>query len=526
MKTYSFSEDTVLFSRHSFMSYLKNRTRCIFLLLLLLSPLLTCCSNSNSNRSASSGATRSNPSATAPPPSPSATVNLPPSIGTSQFSPGITLVDNTINYPWGDNDLAAVNRVKSLIKNAIPYENTPIMAWGVDDPWPDPSQQEPGNWSSLDTRMQLIMETGGIPVISLAEAPWWMKGVLQADGTTRLITRSEEWSDIAYKARILDNKMAAWLHLVQRVAERYMAAPYNVRYFQVWNELKGYYDPITNAYDYSASPGNPSLPSARHGYTYMYNLVYTRLMQVAESLRIPTSSIKVGGPYVVIDTWSSRNQSTASTITTAYGTYDQRSLDVVQYWLQHKAGAGFITLDSSNSNKDNVNITNPFTAAEKFADMVQWIRSLDSTVYPDAATLPIWWAEWYASPYTKTTDANYNDAIKSYAMIKLIKAGGAVALSWGGLGDGPPGTGLWTTTTAGGGQALPWYYSLKDFKDYFAPGTKLYRITVSIPESVEALASATKIMLVNKTAHSITVTVNGVAVSLSPYQVYLMTQVE
>ena len=183
-------------------------------------------------------------------------------------------------------------------------------------------------------------------------------------------------------------------------------------------------------------------------------------------------------------------------------------------------------MDSSNSNKDNVNITNPFTAAEKFADMVQWIRSLDSTVYPDAATLPIWWAEWYASPYTKTTDANYNNAIKSYAMIKLIKAGGAVALSWGGLGDGPPGTGLWTTTTAGGGQPLPWYYSLKAFKDYFAPGTKLYRITVSIPESVEALASATKIMLVNKTAHSITVTVNGVAVSLSPYQVYLMTQVE
>jgi len=350
-----------------------------------------------------------------------------------------------------------------------------------------------------------------------------MKGVLQPDGTTRLIAQSEEWSDIAYMARVLDNNMDAWLHLVQRVAERYMVAPYHVRYFQVWNELKGYYDPQTNAYDYTTSPGNPGGPNALHGYTYMYNQVYSRLMQVATSLGIPTASIKVGGPYVVMDTWSSSDQSNPSTITRAYGTYDQRSLDVVQYWLQHKAGAGFITLDSSNGNKDNINITDPFTASERFADITRWIRSLDNSTYPGAATLPIWWAEWYASPYTDITDANYNNALKTYAMIKVLKAGGAVALSWGGLGDGPPGTGLWTTTTAGGGQPLPWYSSYKAFKDYFAPGTTIYKTTVSTPGSIEALASATKVMLVNMTANGIPVTVTNTTVWLNPYQVLVMS---
>ena len=60
-------------------------------------------------------------------------------------------------------------------------------------------------------------------------------------------------------------------------------------------------------------------------------------------------------------------------------------------------------------------------------------------------------------------------------MIKFLKAGGAVALSWGGMGDGVSDTGLWTSTTApGGGQALPWFYSAKAFKDYFSPGTKIY----------------------------------------------------
>jgi len=409
--------------------------------------------------------------------------------------------------------------VKSLIKQAIPYINTPIMAWGVGDPWPNPSQAEPTNWGDLDKRMQLIVQTGSIPVLTLAEAPWWMKGQLQANGKTRLLTSAEEWTDIAYQSRILDNKLNAWLLLVQRVAERYMVAPYNVRYFQVWNELKGYYNPITNAYDYTDDPGNPRGPNATHGYTYMYNLVYNRLMQVATSLHIPTSSIKVGGPYVPVATWSSTSQSNPSNITKAYGTYDQRPLDVIEYWLQHKAGAGFITIDGANLNEDHVAVSDAFTAAEKFADVTRWIHSLDNAVYPGAATLPVWWAEWYATSYTKTPDDALNNAIKTYAMMKLLQAGGTVALSWGGWGDGMSDRGLWTSTTQGGGQPLPWYNSYKAFNQYFPPGTPLYKVTVSLPHAVEALASATNIMLVNKTANKVTLTVDGTTISLDPYQV-------
>lgn len=473
----------------------------LFLFVILFSPLLTFCSNAATS-------------------SVKVAVDFSSPAGTSQFSPGISHVDTTLSYPWEDNNLAAVNNAKSLIKRAIPYENTPIMAWGIDDPWPDPSQAEPSDWNSLDKRMRLIIDTGGIPVITLSEAPWWMKGELQSDGTTQLVSESEEWSDIAYSARILDNKMDAWLHLVQRVAERYMVPPYNVRYFQVWNELKGYYNPITNAYDYTTSDGDPGGPNAKHGYTYLYNQTYSRLMQVARSLGIQNQNVQVGGPYVAMDTWSfSHNQSNPSKITKAYGIYDQRPLDVVKYWLQHKAGAGFITVDGDNGNKDGVNDADPFTASEKFADVTQWIRSLDNNIYPGAATLPVWWAEWSAWPYTDTGDGNYNNAIKSYAMVKFLKAGGAVALSWGFMGDGTPGNGLLTTTIKGGGQALPWYYSYKALNDDFAPDTEIYKTTVSPPGSVEALASATTVMLINKTAKSMIVSVNDATLSLSPYQV-------
>lgn len=505
-----------------------------FLLVILLCVILTSCSEvtipSGENQSTITGRSQHTEHATICSTKSDKTnaairviVDCSSPTGLSQFSPGISHVDNTLTYPWGNNDSSAIDNVKSLIKQGIPFENTPIMAWGAPDPWPDPSQPEPSNWGYLNGRLQQILQTGGTPIITLCEAPWWMKGQLQPDGSTLSLQPSDEWSAIAYNSRIMDTKMNAWLHLVQRVAERYMAPPYNVRYFQVWNELKGYENPITNAYDYSTSPGDPGGPNAKHGYTYMYNLVYERLMQVARSLGIPTDSVKVGGPYVGVDTWGSKNQSKLSTISKAYGTYDQRSLDVVLYWLRHKAGAGFITFDGGNGNSDNINLANPFVAAEKFADMVTWIRSLNNTRYPGATTLPIWLAEWYATSYNNTPNNQLNDAIKSYAMIKFLKAGGAVALSWGGLGDGESDTGFWTPTTAGGGKALPLYYSTKAFKDYFPPGTKIYKTVVSSPESVEALASANNIMLVNKTAKSLTVDVNGFIVSLSPYQVHVIS---
>jgi hypothetical protein len=395
------------------------------------------------------------------------------------------------------------------------------MAWGAPDPWPDPNQSEPSNWSYLDGRMHLIEQTGGIPVISLGEAPWWMKGQLQANGTTTTLTQDQEWSDIAYSARVLDNKMDAWLHLVQCTAERYMAPPYNVRIFQVWNELKGYYNPRTKDYDYGTNAGNPNGNNATHGYTYMYNQVYTRLMEGADELHIPRNSIKVGGPYIPINTFGNLKWHKNSPLKASYGNYDQHALNAVKYWLQHKAGGAFLALDGGNGNDDNLNPANAFTASEKFADVTKWVRSLNNAQYPDAATLPIWWSEWYAMPYGTAENDAYNNALKAYAIIKLIQAGGAVALSWGGgTGIKAVDTGLWTNpSNPDGGQPKPWFYSYKAIKSYFPPNTALYKTNISDTTQVAALASRTHIMIINKTNTTITVELNGHSIQFQPYQV-------
>ena len=120
---------------------------------------------------------------------------------------------------------------------------------------------------------------------------------------------------------------------------------------------------------------------------------------------------------------------------------------MVKYWLQKKAGAGFVTVDAGNDNKDGINLTDPFTASQKFADVTNWIHQLNTAYpgsFPDAATMPVWWAEWYASPLSNYTQ-DYNNAVKSYAMSQLLKAGGAVALAWGEQGD--------SAVVGGGGSA-------------------------------------------------------------------------
>lgn len=430
---------------------------------------------------------------------------------TSMFAPGISYVDTSLFSPWDGNNAAAVSNARALLHNSVSFMNVHIMGWGADDPWPDPTQPEPENWSTLDNKLQIALNAHAQPVLTLCEAPWWMKGRMNADSSTTLLTSQDDFADIAYESRVLDNKMQAWLHLVRRVAERYMVAPYNVRYFQVWNELKGYFNPIDNDWDVNTSAGNPFAPTARHGYTYMYNLVYKTLKDVAQEKGIDPSTIQVGGPYVPMNTWSSRRQSHPSTLSRDYGIFDQRSLDAVTSWLQQKVGAEFITVDGSNQNDDGVMRIDSFTSVEKFSDVITWIRSLNNAIYPGAKTLPIWWAEWYVDPDLHDSPA-YATALRTYALMTLIKAGGATALSWGS-------NDLWTATSSdNGGLPLPWYTTFKAFNNYFGPGTPLYK-TVSSSSMVEALAAPHHTMLLNKSAFPLIVNLFGSQITLQPYEV-------
>ncbi len=152
------------------------------------------------------------------------------------------------------------------------------------------------DWTTLDRRVALIERSGGTPVITLCCAPDWMKGGRAGETDW---TRLEVAPDPAH--------FGDFAALAAAVARRYPT----VEYFQVWNELKGFFDPATNRWDAG-------------GYTELYNRVYDAGKRVRPDAR-------VGGPYVVLESAPADAQDHPADLAGTWGMIDQRGLDVVTY---------------------------------------------------------------------------------------------------------------------------------------------------------------------------------------------------
>ncbi|MFC7762176.1 hypothetical protein ACFQY4_32160 [Catellatospora bangladeshensis] len=176
---------------------------------------------------------------------------------------GVTHAQYSIDG-WSNAEARA--SAKAVLTATATYQNQHIMGWGALNPQPRPGVYD---WSSLDKRMALIRSTGGTPVITLCCAPDWMKGG-QAGET--------DWKRL--EAAPDRRHYRDFAELAAAVARRYP----DVTHYQVWNELKGFWDEKSNRWDAAA-------------YTDLYNAVY-------DALKAVDPAIAVGGPYVVLDTWS------------------------------------------------------------------------------------------------------------------------------------------------------------------------------------------------------------------------------
>ena len=133
--------------------------------------------------------------------------------------------------PGGDSRaVAGARSVLSGTGNCL--QNQYVMGFGADNPEPSPGVF---NFSTLDARLALIRQTGGTPVITLCCSPDWMKG--GDAGTT-------DWSRI--DAALLPEHFDDFAAFARKVAQRYP----DVRHYQVWSELKGFWSTSLNRWDY------------------------------------------------------------------------------------------------------------------------------------------------------------------------------------------------------------------------------------------------------------------------------------
>jgi hypothetical protein len=370
-----------------------------------------------------------------------------------------------------DNAAAQVRERAQGILGRVPMlQNQHIMGWGANNPEPSPGQY---NFRDLNRRLKFMASSRALPIITLCCAPDWMKG--GKAGFT-------DWNKnhtVAPDPKHFDD----YAKLAVRVAKQYPT----VKHYMVWNEFKGFWNPTTNRWD-------------AEGYTELYNKVYDALKKV-------DPEIQVGGPYVPIDSYGT---GAPSELSGTYGTIDQRSLDAVEYWIEHKKGADFIVVDGATVTKDKGNMPDDFAATAKFSAITAWLKE-------KSGDMPVWWAEWYVEPVNSDWTEDKRTAVQAATLMEFARTGVTTALYWSPQTKDPgpcPGC-LWD---GGNGAELPMAGLLSGFTKWFPAGVEIEQIEVS-DQRVKVLGQARQMVMVNTADAAVTATVDGKQVTLKPYEV-------
>jgi len=378
-------------------------------------------------------------------------------VGESHFSVGVT----PTQPKWEDGNPQAVARAKELLESGLKFQNQHLMDWGAENPEPKPGVY---NWNSLDKRIALIRSMHATPVITLCTAPGWMK--ISGEDFPRQIGPAS-WAD----DRVADNHVGDFVDLCRKVVLRYA----DVKYFQIWNEYKGYWDKAANNWDFVR-------------FTDFYNRVY-------DAMRAVRPDVKIGGPYYPFDGPKPKDW------------------EVIDYWFQHKHGADFVCFDGWVAGypptRDQAEEAKKMALTDYFGKIADQFRQ--------RTELPIWISEFYGG---WSSNPQFTAANHASCYLHALRSGVSVVLLWD--AEIQRWNYLFTgTKTAEGGQPSPHYQVVKIFNNDFGPGTQLVMATSSSPD-VEVLASATKTLLINKRDAKVMVQLDGRDLTMTPYEVRLV----
>ncbi|MBE1585218.1 xylan 1,4-beta-xylosidase [Nonomuraea angiospora] len=351
-------------------------------------------------------------------------------------------------------------------------QNQHIMGFGALNPEPYPGQYF---WEDLDSRINLMRESGGVPVVTLCCAPDWMKGGPQ--GPTEESAWAEHLEDAPYPEHFDD-----FAKLAAAVATRYK----DVKYFMVWNEFKGFWRDHSKPADYK-------------GYTELYNKVYAAVKQARPDA-------KVGGPYLGFDS----NERGDSELRGDWGVVNQNVLDAFNYWFENKKGADFVVVDGASPTDAHELLPDEFGALAKFGAVTKWLRD-------KVGDLPVWWSEWYFVPEDGTTwPENKRLAVQAASMIEFARSGAATALYWNPqTKDRDCRPCLWDSRS---GAETDTGRLLASFVKWFPAGAELDQVTSS-DSKVRVLAQPQQLLLVNTADSDVSTTVDGKEYALKAYEI-------
>jgi hypothetical protein len=454
----------------------------------------------------------------------------------------------------------------TILAASSPVQAQHLQGFGTGALWP--SELGAKSWGGLDR----VFGTPGTPsngymrgaterVLYLLACPAWMKAKKAGSTVTDPLPLGDS-STATGEFKYTPPHSSHFPDFAQ------LAADTVSRYTQIdrvviWNEFKGFWSPTLGRWWYE-------------GYTNMYNQCYAAIKAVRPA-------VKVGGPYMVFNTqgwefpgdWADDAEPVVTDRLQGHspahwGYADKKVLASVKYWLANATAADFFAMDLRNSTKDyaasdaeNITYTaakwdtnpeggthpyywptDPWSAWQKQADMIAWFRSLGAAspsswgrAGVDSRTLPFWFMEWYPNSKVNNSTINpntgtpYPDPVSSDAEKNTVAAEGlrraALAgyegiMHWRPEGDANGHANpiaLWNSSGVATGLAA----IDQAFVDNFSAGVDLLS-PQNVPANIGVLASATKVLLINKTSSSQTVVVEGVTYTLAGWEVRVITR--
>jgi hypothetical protein len=376
--------------------------------------------------------------------------------------------------------VASARNVLASFKGSLMDQS--IYSFGAEDN-PEPTQGS-YNLDSINPRIATITTAGGIPVITLVQAPEWMN-----DGT------GDPNSTSAFDSPPSPDHYQDFAALSAHIAQAYP----QVKYFVVWSEMRGFYNNKTKSID-------------AVNYTAMYNDVYTAIKAVRPDAQI-------GGPYATMTSYSAPQPgNTSSTLHGPWGYLDPQAQTALSYWMNHNVGADFLAVDGATeiAKANDATLTDPLTASQKYAAVDQWLIS--------QTHLPIWWMESHIAPNSGWTQQQ--GAAARIATLALMSSSGAtVGMQWQPQAqtvsvDGQqtwPDEGLWTSTlNSGGGQPTILAKLLPGALAIISHPTTVVN---GQPTGVLVVKSSAGTLAINTTNSSATAIVAGSRVGLTPGEV-------
>ena len=204
----------------------------------------------------------------------------------------------------------------------------------------------------------------------------------------------------------------------------------------------------------------------------------------------------------------------ASELQGPWGAVDQRDLDAVEYWIEHKKGADFIVVDGSSLHQGRR--IDPRRVRR--ARQVQRGHQLAAAEERD---LPVWWAEWYVEPQRHAAGPRTRRvAVQAAAMMEFATSGATTALYWNPQRkpEGPASRAPAACGTRARAPSCRWRGILSGFTKWFPAGITLEKVTSSDPK-VRVLAQEGQLVMVNTSNASVSTTVDGKAFTLKPYEI-------